>query len=74
MSDEEFAALEADVAARNEQLATLREDKESRTAELESVKAEIQALQKETDPLEVKLREEDSRRGGRPMETIGLGS
>lgn len=73
MTDEEFAALEADVAARNGQLATLREDKESRTAELESVKAEIQTLQKETDPLETKLREETSRRNGTPMATIGLG-
>lgn len=74
MNDEEFAALEAEVADRNEKLAILREDKESRVAELESVKDEIRALQKETDPLETKLREENSRRrGGPPAATIGLG-
>lgn len=73
MSDEEFAALEADVASRNDKLADLRGQKETAADLLESVKAEIQTLQKETDPLETKLREENSRRNGTPMATIGLG-
>lgn len=74
MTDEEYAALQADVASRNEQLAILREDKDSRAAELEEVRDEIRALQKETDPLEVKLREETSRRAGTTStDTIGLG-
>lgn len=74
MTDEEFAALEADVAERNDKLADLRGQKETAGEVFDALKAEIRTLQKETDPLETKLREETSRRRGGPAAaTIGLG-
>ena len=74
MKDEEYAALKADVASRNEKLATMRKDKEAKVEGLETLKAQIRDIQKATDPLEVRLREETSRRRGGPAAaTIGLG-
>lgn len=73
MTDEEFAALKADVAERNDRLAEMREVKEAKTEELEGIKADIRTLQKETDPLETQLRTEDRNRAGRHMDEIGLG-
>lgn len=77
MTDEEFMALQAEVETRNAALAELRAAKDEKAAavevELEELRVQIRALQAETDPLETKLREEDSRRAGREMDTIGLG-
>lgn len=77
MTDEEFAALQAEVETRNAALAEMRKTKDEKVAaleaELEPLRAEIKTLQAETDPLEEQLREEDRRRAGRGMDTIGLG-
>lgn len=74
MTDEEYAALEKDVAERNAKLAAWREEKDGLAEEIDVLRSQIRDLQKATDPLEVKLREETSRRAGTTStDTIGLG-
>lgn len=73
MTDEEFMALQAEVETRNAALVELRAAKDAKAKELADSLEEIRQLQAETDPLEIAWREEDSRRAGRQMDTIGLG-
>ena len=74
MKDEEYAALKKDVADRNVKLSALRDKKDGLGNEADVLKSQIIDMQKATDPLEIKLREETSRRAGTTSaDKIGLG-